>query len=409
MAMIVTLEVPLVLSRLVLCLSLGLPLLAQTPSPAPTPSKPQRTFTREIELKCSEVKAQGKTGTCWCFATTSFMESELIRLGKGDIGLSEVFVIRNAYPSKAWHYYRNQAAVVWSPGGQAHDWIDTVKAHGIVPREAYTGLLPGEKEHNHGELHNGMKAFMDVVAKGRQPSDHFPAVLASMMDIYLGQAPATFTFQGKSYTPHSFRDSLGMNLDDYVELSSLTHHPMYQPFRLEVQDNWSQNARYYNVPLDELEAVMNHALRTGYTFVWDGDMSEKSFDQKNLGYAFLPKEVDPLEPAKGQGTDGDKGKPGATKLEALKPELEMDVTPELRQKAFDDFRTTDDHLMHIVGLAKDQDGTPFFMTKNSWGAKSGPNKGYVYMSRQFVRMKTLAIMVNKNAIPAGIAAKLGIK
>ncbi|MDP2877046.1 MAG: C1 family peptidase [Holophaga sp.] len=394
------------LSRIALCLTL--PLLAQAPpAPMATP-KPQRTFTIETELKRSDVKSQGKTGTCWCFATTSYMESELQRLGKGDIGLSEAFVVRNTYPAKAWHYYRNQASVVWSPGGQAHDWIDTVKAYGIVPREAYTGMLPGEKEHNHGELHSGMKAFMDVVAKGKQPSNHFPAVLTSMMDIYLGPTPATFTFQGKSHTPQSFRDSLGLNLDDYVEISSFTHHPMYQPFRLEVQDNWSQNSRYYNVPLNELEEVMTHALRNGYTFAWDGDMSEKSFDQKNLGYAYLPKEFDPkaepvkVEPAKTEVKT-------ETKPEPLKPEPELEVTQELRQKSFDDFRTTDDHLMHIVGLAKDQEGTPFFITKNSWGEKNGPNKGYVYMSRQFVRMKTLAILVHKNAIPAAIKAKLGIK
>lgn len=376
----------------VLAALIALPAFTQAP-PTPTPdAKPNRTFTVETEVKRTAVKAQGKSGTCWCFATTSYMESELLRLGRPEVGLSEMFVIRHTWPEKAWAYFRMQGVAPWSPGGQAHDWINAVKAHGIVPREAYTGLLAGETTHVHGEMDAGLKGFLDAAAKGKQPTPKWPTAFASILDAYLGQPPVKFNFQGKAFTPESFRDSLGLDMDAYVELTSFTHHPYHKPFRLEIQDNWAQDARYYNLPLNELEQVMEHALKTGYSFVWDGDVSEKEFSQKTIGYAYIPKAAD-------------------QKNEANKPEAELEVTPELRQQAFNDFRTTDDHLMHIVGLAKDQAGNRFFLTKNSWGdlPAMGPHKGYVYMSRSFVLMKGIAIMVHKSAIPAPIAAKLGLK
>lgn len=370
----------------------ALPAFTQAPAPAAPEAKPNRSFTVETEVKRTSVKAQGKSGTCWCFATTSFMESELLRLGKPEVGLSEMFVIRHTWPEKAWNYFRMQGVAPWSPGGQAHDWVNAVKTHGLVPREAYTGLTAGEKIHNHGEMDAALKGLLDASAKGKQPTTKWPAAFQSVLDVYLGQPPANFSFQGKAYTPASFRDSLGLDLDAYVELGSYTHHPYYRPFSLEIPDNWTHDSRYYNLPLNELEEVMESALKSGYSFVWDGDVSEKEFSQKTLGYAFVPKVAD-------------------QKNEPNVPEVELEPTAELRQLSFDDFRTTDDHLMHIVGLAKDQAGNRFFLTKNSWGdeAKVGPHKGYAYMSRSFVLMKNIAIMVHKKAIPAAIAAKLGIK
>lgn len=368
---------------------IALPAPGQAPA-VPEP-KPNRMFTIETEVKRTSVKAQGKSGTCWCFATTSFMESELLRLGKPEVGLSEMFVIRHAWPEKAWAYFRLQGAAPWSPGGQAHDWINQVKAHGIVPREAYTGLAAGETTHVHGEMDAGLKGFLDAAAKGKQPTTKWPAAFQGILDAYLGQPPVIFSFQGKACTPQSFRDSLGLDLDAYVELTSFTHHPYYQPFRLEIQDNWTQDHRYYNLPLAELEQVMEHALKAGFSFVWDGDVSEKEFSQKTIGYAYLPKTLE-------------------QKNEPTGPEAELEPTSPLRQLAFDDFRTTDDHLMHIVGLAKDQAGNRFFLTKNSWGdgPTLGPHKGYVYMSRSFVLMKGVAIMVHKQALPTAIAKKLGL-
>jgi bleomycin hydrolase len=367
----------------------ALPAFAQTP-PAPE-AKPNRTFTVETEVKRTSVKAQGKSGTCWCFATSSFMESELLRLGKAEIGLSEMFVIRHTWPEKSWGYFRMQGVAPWSPGGQAHDWINAVKAHGIVPRDVYTGLGVGETTHNHGEMDAGLKGFLDAAAKGKQPTTKWPAGFQGILDAYLGKPPANFSFQGKTFTPEAFRDSLGLDLDGYVELTSFTHHPYYKPFRLEIPDNWAQDNRYYNLPLAELEQVMEGALKNGYSFVWDGDVSEKEFSQKTIGYAFVPKVAD-------------------QKNAPTIPEAELEPTAELRQLAFNDFRTTDDHLMHIVGLAKDQAGNRFFLTKNSWGdlPVTGPHKGYVYMSRSFVLMKGIAILVHRKAIPSAIAAKLGL-
>ena len=365
---------------------------AQAP-PAPAPeAKPNRTFKVETEVQRTSVKSQGKSGTCWCFATTSYMESELLRLGRPEVGLSEMFVIRQTWPEKAWNYFRMRGVAPWSPGGQAHDWINAAKAHGIVPREAYTGLAAGETTHAHGEMDAALRGVVDAAAKGKQPTAKWPAAFQAVLDAYLGAPPAHFTFQGKSYTPESFRDQLGLPLDDYVELTSFTHHPYYRPFRLEIPDNWTQDARYYNLPLAELEQVMESALKSGYSFVWDGDVSEKDFSQKTLGYAFLAKSED------------QKNVPGL-------PEAELEPTAELRQQAFDDFRTTDDHLMHIVGLARDQAGNRFYLTKNSWGEepKVGPHKGYVYISRSFMLMKGVAVLVHRKAIPAVIASKLGLK
>ncbi len=365
----------------------ALALVAQAPAPEP---KPNRSFTLEVEVPRPTVKSQDRSGTCWAFATTSFFESELMRLGKGDVGLSEMYVIRRTWPRKGWFYFRQHGSAPWSPGGQAHDWIETARLDGLMPREAYTGLLQGETTHVHGEMDAATKGVLDAALKARSATTKWPAALEGVLDAYLGRPEASFTFRGKRYTPASFRDSLGLQLDDYVELTSFSHHPFHQAFRLEIPDNWSQDARYHNLPLDELEQVMVHALKNGYSFVWDGDVSEKDFAAKALGYAFVPKAAD-------------------QKNEAGKPEAEPEVTQELRQRGFDTLATTDDHLMHVVGLAKDQAGTPFFLTKNSWGERIGPHKGYLYMSRAYVRLKTVAILVHRKALPEAIARKLGLK
>jgi len=366
---------------------LALPLLSQAPLKE---NKPNRTFTSVYETKHTSIKAQNASNTCWSFATTSYMESELLRLRKPEIGLSEIFIVRNTYPEKIMFYYREKGTANLGPGGQAHDWVDTVKKHGLVPREVYSGLQNRETEHKHGDLDLTIKAFIDAVIKIKQPLPFWVGASGAILDAYLGKVPANFTYNGVSYTPESFRDSIGLPLDEYVELSSYTHHPFYKTFRLEVSDNWSHNNNYINLPLDELEEVMVNALKNGYSFAWDGDVSEKSFAQKTIGYAFMPKTAD-------------------QKNEAGLVEAELVATQDLRQQSYDDFRTTDDHLMHVVGLSLDQNGNSFFLTKNSWGTKSGPNNGYVYLSKNYIRMKTLAILVHKSAIPASIAEKIWVK
>ncbi len=336
----------------------------------------QYTFTHTQDLECTEVKSQARTGTCWSFATASFIEAELIRQGKGNHNLSEMFVVRNIYSDKAKNYVLRQGKANFSQGSLSHDLIRMIAKHGAIPEAQYSGLLKGETAHNHSEMEKGLAGFLDGVIKSKRLSQKWPNAVESILDTYLGPAPKEFKYEGKSYTPSSFVKSLSINPEDYISITSFTHHPFDESFILEIPDNYS-NGHFMNMPLDRMITIIDDAISKGYSIAWDGDVSEPGFDAKQ-GIAVLPTEE---------------------KREDLfkKPGKEVEVTQKKRQMNFESYNTTDDHLMHIVGKAKDQKGTEYYIIKNSWGEIS-EYKGFLYMSKAYLQMKTVAIMVHKDVI-----------
>jgi aminopeptidase C len=365
-------------------------------------------FTNIVSLPATPVKNQSATGTCWCFATTSFMESELLRMGKGEYDLSEMFIVRYNYLNRIKDNYLRQGKGNMGEGSLANNWMHVFRDHGIVPDEVYPGLNYGSPLHNHSELNAYLQAVSEIPVKEKKMSAESEKVVNAILDIYLGQVPDTFTYKGVSYTPKSFAASLGLNMNDYVEITSFTHFPFYTQGVLEIPDNWEME-RYYNVPLDELIAIMDNALNNGYTIDWDGDMSERGFSHSK-GVAINPDlellKIPPMDDRKHPDRSQVAGNvPEVFKFE--KPFPEVNVTQEIRQKGYETFATTDDHLMHITGIVKDQNGTQYFITKNSWGTDSNPYGGYLNMSESYVRAKTIFIMVHKDAVPKEIRTKLG--
>lgn len=342
------------------------------------------TFNIEVDLATTPVKNQARSGTCWSFSTLSFLESELLRMGKGEYDLSEMYVVRQIYKAKAEHYVRFHGKTQFSPGGTFHDVNHVLRDEGLMPQEAYGGLLVNADYHDHGELDHIMQAMVEGLVAHKKPlSSRWQAAIDGILDAYLGELTPTFSYKGKTYTPRSFAKTLGVDHEDYIEFTSFTHHPYHETFILEIPDNWDHH-RMYNLPLEELMQVMTYALKSGYTVAWDGDVSEKGFQHKQ-GIAIV-------------STDGLE-----TDTEILPREIS--ITPELRQMAFDDQRTTDDHLMHITGLATAQDGSLFFLTKNSWGERNNCG-GYLYMSEAYAQYKTVHIMVHKDAVPKEIMDRL---
>lgn len=337
-------------------------------------------FTIKHQVKTTSVKNQHRTGTCWAYATIAFLETETLRKKNKELDLSEMFVVRNVYPTKAKYYVRLHGKGNFSQGGQAHDVTNAIKEYGIVPEKIYIGKKYDGKMHNHNRLENNLKAIIKSPAKEKEKIDRiwiktFNAVLNS----YMGIPPKKFIYENKEYTPKSFaKDVVGFDYNDYIELTSYSHRDYYEKIDLEVPDNWSHD-RYYNLPIEELMAVMNNALKNGYSISWDGDVSEKRFSHKD-GIAEL--ENQDIENIKSKGYQ------------------------KYRQITFDNFTSTDDHLMHLTGIAEDKNGNIYYQTKNSWGKNSNNYGGYLYMSKDYVMIKTIAFMVHKNAIPKGILKKL---
>jgi hypothetical protein len=385
------------------------PSFAQKKNNESTKTEEGYKFTPVVELKATPVKNQASTGTCWCFATTSFIESELLRMGKGEYDLSEMFIVRDNYTDKLKDNFLRQGKGNLGQGSVGHDWMYEFKNNGIVPEEIYNGLNYGLPTHNHSELNAFINAVAAVPVQRKNESEQYHKIADAILDTYLGKIPENFTYKGVNYTPKSFAASLGINPGDYVEITSFTHFPFYTLGLLEIPDNWRME-RYYNIPLDELIQTMDYALHNGYTIAWDGDVSERGFSHSK-GVAIFPEllKVDNYSP-----TDRvrlERMSPAERSEEAFKftsPFPEVNVTQEIRQAGFESFTTTDDHLMHLTGIVKDQNGTKYYITKNSWGTDRNPFGGYLNMSESYVRAKTISILVHKNAIPAEIKTKLGL-
>lgn len=344
-------------------------------------------FNDLTNINVTSVKDQQKTGTCWSFSTTSFLEAELLRLNKHEYDLSEMYFVRFAYEDKGLDFVRYHGNFNFGEGGQAHDVLNQIQKHGFVTQQAYPGNEYDPGNYMHSELDIMLKAMLDVVIS--KPNNKLTRVwfnaYQAVLDVYLGRVPEKMELNKEQITPLDFVKKEKFNPNDYVELTSFTHHPMYEKVILEVPDNWSHNL-YYNIPLDEFMDVMRSALKNGYTFVWDGDIGYKGFSHKNE-VAIVP--------------EGD--------IQFASPQQEKDITADYRQQEFDNLTTTDDHLMHITGLAEDQNGAIYYKTKNSWGDASNDFGGYLYMSENYLRLNSIAILLHKNAIPKVIKEKLGIK
>ncbi len=368
-------------------------------------------FTPIKEIPCTPVKDQYRSGTCWSFSGLGFLEAEMLRLGKPVVDLSEMFVVYHTYSDKATKYVRLHGSLEFGAGGAFHDVTNVIKKYGIVPEEVYTGLNYGEEKHVHGELDrillDQVKAVVDNPNKKLTTAWH--EALDGTLNTYLGKLPEKFSYQGKDYTPASFaQDFVGLNMDDYVEISSYTHHPFYSKFVIEVPDNWSWD-EVYNVPMNELEEIIDNAVNTGYTVAWAADVSEKGFATSQKGVAVIPI-VDKANMTDAEITKWEKltEKERNEELYKLdKPGAEKVITQEMRQIDFDDYQTTDDHGMLIVGTAKDQVGNPYYKVKNSWGDYNDYD-GYFYASKPYVKYKTMSIMVHKDAIPKSIRKKLNL-
>ena len=368
-------------------------------------------FTVVKENPITSIKNQNRAGTCWSYSGLAFIESELLRMGKGEHDLAEMFIVHNTYLDRADKAVRTHGDVSFSQGGSFYDVLYAMKHYGLVPEsEMRPGVMYGDTLSNHNELSAVSDAVVAAIARQKSLQKNannellWKKAVEAVHDIYLGERPESFTYNGKEYTPKSFYESLGLNADDYVSLTSYTHHPFYSSFVLEIQDNWRW-APSYNLPIDELMEVFDNAIMKGYTIAWGSDVSENGFTRN--GIAVLPDAEKAQELSGSDMAHWLKMKPEEKKLNT-KPQPQKWATQEERQAAYDNFETTDDHGMQIYGIAKDQAGNEYYMVKNSWG-NSGTYEGIWYASKAFARYKTMNIVVHKDALPKAIAKKLGIK
>ncbi len=397
---------------LTLILAIGCTMAAVAQQAEKAEEKKGYQFTDVKVLETTPVKNQNRSGTCWCYSTLSFLENEIIKEGGKAVHLSEMYVVRLSYLDKAERYVRMHGSLNFAEGGAAHDVTDVIKKHGIVPFEVYKGLNYGTDLPDFHELTAVMKAYLDAVIRAgessrRALSTAWKRGFNAILDEYFGPLPETFTWEGKEYTPASYAASLPIEMDNYIDISSFTHHPFYETFVLEVPDNW-MGGEVYNLPLEEMMRVVDHALEQGYSLAWGTDVSEKGFSRtKAIGV------VPEMDPKSMSGTEAERwGAMTAREREAAlysfdKPGKEREITQELRQEAFDNWETTDDHGMVIMGTAVDQNGTAYYKVQNSWDTVK-PYDGFWYFSKSFVAYKTTDLMVNKKALPKDIAKKLGL-
>ena len=348
-------------------------------------------ITPILALDATEVKNQGWSGTCWSYAGSSFLESESLKKKKQPIDLAEIYTARKIYLDKAINYVRMHGALNWGDGGEPHDVINSYRKYGAVPQSAYSGLINGATYNNFDEMQKDLTPYLKELVKMKKLPDNWRKVFEQKMDSYLGAVPQTFIYNGKMYNPHTFaKEVVGLEDEKYIEMISVEDKPKYQNTLMAVPDNWSYDYAF-NVNMEDFITTIDYALSKGYTVGWEADVSEKFFSWQN-GLAIIPeKDFDSL-------TTEEQNNYYHTYWK------EKEITPELRQKAFDNYETLDDHSMHIVGLAKDQNGREYYIVKNSWGTEND-NKGYLYASKNYVRYKTIAILVNQKATPKFLLKK----
>lgn len=365
-------------------------------------------FKEIVRHDASPVESQGRTGTCWSFSALSFLESEIMRVNKTDkpIVLSEMFIVRKAYEAKAKKYIRMDGRTNFGQGGAFHDIPYVIKNYGIVPQNVYTGLKKKSDTYNHSEMFNKLNEIVsNAKSEGKGIQQSWVESYNKVLDENIGELPETFKFKGEKYTSQSFYKSLGIDMDDYLSITSFTNHPMYSKCMLEIPDNWLWDESY-NVSVDEMYETVLHALKSGYTIAWGADVSEKGFSFKN-GLAIVPLKKEKIV------VEGEDNKnfsdAGADKKSSVftQPDTEVVVTQQMRQEGYDQKETTDDHGMHIVGLYRDKKGRNFFLVKNSWGTSNYP-EGYLYVSESYFKLKTINIYLHKDAISDVLATKLGL-
>ncbi len=374
-------------------------------------NKNKPVFTTIKENPITSIKDQNRSGTCWAYSTLSYFESEILKKSGKTYDLCESFVANKNYMDRAKQVVRLHGDCQFSQGGSAYDVLYVLQNYGICPEDAmpFPGSLYGDSLHNFNEFFEVMTPYVTAIARSeaKKISGQWKVGLQGILDAYLGKCPETFKYEGKTYTPQQFASSLGLDWNDYVTITSYTHHPFYTAFAVEVQDNW-RNPLSWNVPMEDMQRIIDNAVDNGYTIAWGGDVSEDGFTRKGTAYAYDMKQVQSLtgsDAARWLRLTKDKKTELYDSLGCTAPEIVP--TQKMRQERYDNWQLTDDHGMLIYGVAKDQYGKEYYMVKNSWG-EYGDYKGTWYMTKTFIIANTMDFMVNKNAIPKDIRKKLGI-